>query len=62
MEDLKGELAVYQPYHAARAALLARNGMDTLALAAYDQAIAMASSPADAAFLSRKRSELSVKA
>ena len=58
IEDLQDELAHYQPFHAARAALLAGSGKIALALDAYDKAIAMANSAADVAFLTAKRAEL----
>ncbi len=45
----------YQPYHAARAELLARLGLAADAAHAYDRAISMAASEADAAFLARRR-------
>jgi RNA polymerase sigma-70 factor (ECF subfamily) len=50
-------LADYQPYHAARAEYLARAGHSVAARAAYDRAVAL-SSPADAAFLTRRRDRL----
>ena len=55
LQPLAVPLADYQPFHAARAGLLARSG-DPAALAAYDRAIALAG-PADAAFLARRRAE-----
>jgi predicted RNA polymerase sigma factor len=55
---LAPELADYQPFHAAKADLLARTGQNAAALAAYDQAIALAASPADIAFLRHRRSRL----
>jgi predicted RNA polymerase sigma factor len=58
IEDLKSELADYQPFHAARAALLSRNGMVAGALEAYKTAIALGNSASDVAFLTRKRDEL----
>jgi RNA polymerase sigma-70 factor (ECF subfamily) len=51
-------LADYQPYHAARADLLARSGQTAIAIQAYAQAIALAASPADAAFLARRHARL----
>jgi len=45
----------YQPYHAAAADLLARAGRPGEARAAYDRAIALAASRADAAFLIARR-------
>lgn len=50
-------LADYQPYHAACAEYLARTGDTAAARAAYDRAIARAT-PADAAFLARRRDRL----
>lgn len=52
---LSDALADYQPFHAARAELLVRDGQIAAALAAYDRAIELAPSPADAAFLTRRR-------
>ncbi len=52
--DLDG----YQPFHAAHADLLTRNGQLTFARAAYAQAIALATSPADVAFLQSRLSAL----
>lgn len=51
-------LADYQPYHAACAEYLARLGRTSAALTAYTRAIALAASPADAAFLTRRRNLL----
>jgi RNA polymerase sigma-70 factor, ECF subfamily len=48
-------LADYQPYHAARADLLARAGRRAEALDAYDQAIELTTNPAERAFLLRQR-------
>jgi RNA polymerase sigma-70 factor (ECF subfamily) len=58
LEQLESKLADYQPYQAARAELLARNGQTASALAAYAKAIALAASPADATFLAVRRSRL----
>jgi RNA polymerase sigma factor (sigma-70 family) len=52
---LSSELAGYQPYHAARAELLFRLGQIPESLTEYDAAIAGAASPADAAFLIKRR-------
>ena len=52
-EDMQG----YQPFHAARAFILGRAGRRDESLAAYDRAIAMAPSSADALFLTRRRQE-----
>jgi RNA polymerase sigma factor (sigma-70 family) len=57
LEGLAPALQSYQPFHAARADLLHRIGRRDDALAAYDQAIAGAASPADAVFLTRRRAE-----
>lgn len=45
----------YQPYHAARADLLARAGRTGAAVAAYDRAIALSANPAERRFLERQR-------
>lgn len=54
VEGLEGALAGYQPWHAARAALLGMTGQADAAAAAYRRAIATAPGPAEALFL-RKR-------
>jgi RNA polymerase sigma factor (sigma-70 family) len=51
-------LADYQPYHAARADLFARSGQTAAAIDAYATAIRLAASPADAAFLARRKARL----
>ena len=51
-------LSDYQPYHAARANLLARMGRTEAARAAYDNAITLATSEADRAFLRVRREAL----
>ena len=51
-------LSDYQPYHAARANLLARMGQTEAACAAYDNAITLATSEADRAFLRVRREAL----
>lgn len=53
--DLATTLDEYQPFHAARADLLARAGQGGAARAAYDRAIALAPSAGDAAFLAKRR-------
>ena len=58
LASLEEPLADYQPYHAARAELLARSGQTATALDAYARAIDLAASPADAAFLARRRARL----
>jgi RNA polymerase sigma-70 factor (ECF subfamily) len=51
-------LANYQPFHAAHAEVLRRNGHTADAIAAYDRAIALADRPEDAAFLRNRRAAL----
>ena len=58
MATLAPDLASYQPYHAAHADLLARQHRGAEALEAYASAIALAASPADAAFLKQRRDRL----
>ncbi|MDM7931094.1 DUF6596 domain-containing protein [Tabrizicola sp.] len=58
LADLSETLADYQPYHAARAEYLSRQGSHTEALQAYDRAIALATAPADQAFLQARRAAL----
>lgn len=58
MAALGGALAGYQPFHAAFAELQARAGQRDAALGAYARAIELAASPADAAFLARRRNQL----
>lgn len=50
------QLRDYQPFHAARADLLARSGRAVEAVAAYDQAIELTTNPAERAFLIGQRS------
>jgi len=47
-------LAEYQPYHAARADLLARAGRSAVARAAYDRAIELTTNPAERRFLAEQ--------
>ena len=55
LDALDGErLAEYQPYHAARADLLARAGRGAEAVEAYDRAIALTTNPTERAFLTRQ--------
>ena len=49
------DLQHYQPYHAARADLLARAGLPDEAIAAYDDAIRLTSNPAEREFLKLQR-------
>ena len=58
IEVLAGELDDYQPYQAAKAELFARAAMFPAAKSAYAKAIALTTSPADAAFLEQKLHEL----
>lgn len=55
LAPLAEALSDYQPLHAAKAELLARAGQGAAARSAYDRAIALATSPADAAFLTNRR-------
>lgn len=48
-------LQAYQPYHACRADLLARQGRSEEALTAYDRAIALTEAPEEIAFLKERR-------
>jgi RNA polymerase sigma-70 factor (ECF subfamily) len=48
-------LADYQPYHAARADLLARAGRPADAVAAYDRALELTTNPAERRFLADRR-------
>jgi predicted RNA polymerase sigma factor len=57
IEALSDAMQDYQPFHAARAFVLGRAGRRDESLAAYDRAIAMASSSADALFLGKRRRE-----
>jgi RNA polymerase sigma-70 factor (ECF subfamily) len=53
-----GQLATYQPYHAARADLLRRAGRIDDAIVAYDRAIELTTNRAERDFLARQRSVL----
>lgn len=48
----------YQPFHAARADLLARAGRSVEAVAAYDRALALTTSVAERSFLQRRRAQV----
>ncbi len=48
-------LDAYQPYHAARADLLARAGLSEAATAAYDRALELTTNPAERRFLAGRR-------
>ncbi len=58
LQSLAEPLADYQPYYAACAEYLGRAGKIPAALEAYARAIALAASPADAAFLNRRMTTL----
>lgn len=58
VEALKDELHDYQPWHAARAALLVKTGNRTDAIQAYRDAIAAAPSPAETLFLQKRLAAL----
>lgn len=59
IDSLSEDLSSYQPWHAARADVLARLGQGGPAREAYDTAIRLAVSPADRAFLLTRRAALS---
>jgi RNA polymerase sigma-70 factor (ECF subfamily) len=48
----------YQPFHAARADLLARSGNQGKAIEAYDRAIALTPNPTEREFLARQRANV----
>ena len=58
LQSLAEALDSYQPYHATRADLLALSGQPAESHAVYTRAIAMAASPADAAFLTKRHNRL----
>ena len=58
LEALKGDLQDYQPFHAARAQYLGDEGDYDQAREAYRRAIALASNPSDAAFLTNRMENL----
>jgi RNA polymerase sigma-70 factor (ECF subfamily) len=58
VDALAQALQDYQPFHAARAHLLAMLGRTAAARAAFDTAIRMAGNPGDAVFLARRRDTL----
>ena len=58
IEELSSQLSDYQPWHAARAALLAMTGNAAEAAAAYRRAIAAAPGPAEARFLEKRLAQL----
>jgi predicted RNA polymerase sigma factor len=58
LAELEADLAQYQPFHAARADLLARTGKPQDAALAYDIAIHLTTSSADRAFLQARRAAL----
>ena len=55
------QLNDYQPYHAARADLLARAGRREPAVAAYDRAIELTANPTERRFLERRRKTAAVE-
>lgn len=55
VDALRTELADYQPFHAARADLLAQLGRHAEAMAAYDEALARTRNEAERAFLQARR-------
>lgn len=55
---LAEELDGYQPFHAARAAILARLGQHDDSRAAYDRALSLTHAPQDATFLGKARAAL----
>ena len=59
MDALAGTLEAYQPFHAARADLLARTGQTDEARKAYGAAIALSTTPAERAFLETRLARLS---
>jgi predicted RNA polymerase sigma factor len=59
VQGLESVLQDYQPFHAVLADLARRLGQSELSLNAYDQAIRLATRPEDAAFLRKRRAELS---
>ncbi len=58
VDDLAAVLDDYQPYHAARADLLVRTGWSSLAVQAYDRAIALSGTTAEQTFLTARRDRL----
>lgn len=58
LEALRPELDGYQPFHAARAELLAQCGDAQAARLEYDRAISLTSAPEERTFLSKKQLEL----
>ena len=58
LEAVQAELAQYQPFHAALADILVKNGDIRAARDAYERAIALASLPADIAFLKVRQAQL----
>ena len=58
LSSLAGVLDAYQPFHATMAELLARNGNQPEAGAAYDKAIDLSVTAPERAFLAHKRSQL----
>ena len=57
VDGLEEQLGGYHAYHAARAELLRRMGMNEESRAAYDKAIELAGNSAEVAYLTRRRDE-----
>ena len=58
VDGLTGRLSGYHPFHATRADLLRRLGRSEDAAEAYDRALALATNPAEQAFLARRLAEV----
>ncbi len=58
LDALDSALGSYQPYHAARAALLVEAGRRDAARTAYDQAVALCADEAQRGYLQRQRAQL----
>ena len=58
LNELYDALADFQPFHAARAAVLAMTGQTDVARRAYDQAIKLATHESDRRFLAAKAGRL----
>ncbi len=58
VDRLREKLAGYHAYHATRAELLGRLGLNEKARAAYDRAIELAGNTAEVAYLTRRRDQL----
>ena len=60
LAELAEDLPRYQPYFAAKADFLARDGQSGAAMEAYDQAIALCQNRSEAMFLQKRKSQLDV--